>query len=118
MLSPYLDAEVNNRHNGQPCNRVPFSWFTNTLPSSRELLTTQNTHYKDEKFPRQQENESMNPPPAFVYTTEGFNGYAVKYSPFYDTRLAVASAANYGLVGNGRLYILSLGPGGVRPEKW
>lgn len=57
-------------------------------------------------------------PPAFAYVTEGFNGYAVKYSPFFDTRVAVASAANYGLVGNGRLYILNLGPGGIRAEKW
>lgn len=39
------------------------------------------------------------------FRTQGFQGYAVKYSPFFDNRLAVATSANYGLVGNGRLYV-------------
>ncbi|KAI5289392.1 peroxisomal targeting signal 2 receptor [Ascosphaera acerosa] len=52
------------------------------------------------------------------YRTEGFNGYAVKYSPFFDSRLAVAAAANFGLVGNGRFYILDLTPNGIVPLKW
>lgn len=52
------------------------------------------------------------------YRTQGFNGYAVKYSPFFDSRIAVASAANFGLVGNGRLYILGLTPKGIAAEKW
>ncbi|PCG99337.1 Peroxisomal targeting signal 2 receptor-like WD repeat-containing protein [Penicillium occitanis (nom. inval.)] len=51
------------------------------------------------------------------YRTEGFNGSAVKYSPFYDNRLAVSASANFGLVGNGRLYILELTPNGVVPAK-
>ena len=54
----------------------------------------------------------------FEYRTQGFNGYAVKYSPFYDSRLAVAASANFGLVGNGRLYILGLTPNGIVAEKW
>ncbi|OJI84912.1 WD40 repeat-like protein [Aspergillus eucalypticola CBS 122712] len=52
------------------------------------------------------------------FRTEGFNGCAVKYSPFFDNRLAVASSANFGLVGNGRLYILELTPNGIVPYKW
>ncbi|KAG8528131.1 uncharacterized protein KY384_007047 [Bacidia gigantensis] len=52
------------------------------------------------------------------FRTQGFNGYAVKYSPFFDSRIAVASAANFGLVGNGRLYILGLTPEGIIAEKW
>ena len=52
------------------------------------------------------------------YQTQGFNGYAVKYSPFFDSRIAVASAANFGLVGNGRLHILGLTPQGIIGEKW
>ncbi|MCJ1301410.1 peroxisomal targeting signal 2 receptor [Hypocenomyce scalaris] len=52
------------------------------------------------------------------FRTQGFNGYAVKYSPFFDSRIAVASAANFGLVGNGRLYILGLTPKGIVTEKW
>ncbi|KAL8741837.1 MAG: hypothetical protein Q9190_005596 [Brigantiaea leucoxantha] len=52
------------------------------------------------------------------FRTQGFNGYAVKYSPFFDSRIAVASAANFGLVGNGRLYILGLTPQGIVAEKW
>ncbi|PWY90079.1 WD40 repeat-like protein [Aspergillus heteromorphus CBS 117.55] len=52
------------------------------------------------------------------FRTEGYNGSAVKYSPFFDNRLAVASSANFGLVGNGRLYILELTPNGIVPMKW
>ena len=52
------------------------------------------------------------------YRTQGFNGYAVKYSPFFDSRLAVAASANFGLVGNGRLYILGLTDKGIVAEKW
>ncbi len=52
------------------------------------------------------------------FRTQGFNGYAVQYSPFFDSRIAVASAANFGLVGNGRLYILGLTPKGIVAEKW
>lgn len=51
------------------------------------------------------------------YRTQGFQGYAVKYSPFFDNRIAVAASANYGLVGNGRLYILELTPHGIQPLK-
>ena len=54
----------------------------------------------------------------FHYRTQGYNGYAVKYSPFFDNRLACAASANFGLVGNGRLYILGLTPGGIVGEKW
>lgn len=42
--------------------------------------------------------------------TQGFAGYSVAWSPFFERRLAVASSANYGLVGNGRLHLLTLGP--------
>lgn len=52
------------------------------------------------------------------FRTQGFNGYAVKYSPFFDSRVAVASAANFGLVGNGRLFVLNLGADAVGIEKW
>ncbi|KAF2455311.1 WD40-repeat-containing domain protein [Lineolata rhizophorae] len=52
------------------------------------------------------------------FRTQGFNGYSTKYSPFFDSRIAVAASANFGLVGNGRLYILGLTADGVVPEKW
>ncbi|KAK7997181.1 hypothetical protein PG989_005221 [Apiospora arundinis] len=51
------------------------------------------------------------------FRTPGFNPYAVKYSPYFDSRIAVASAANYGIVGNGRLFCLGLGPQGIQVEK-
>lgn len=51
----------------------------------------------------------MNPPA--VLQTPGFAHYSVSWSPFYNTRLALASSANFGLVGNGRLHIVSLIPG-------
>jgi len=51
------------------------------------------------------------------FRTQGFQGYAVKYSPFFDNQIAVAASANYGLVGNGRLFVLELTPQGIRPLK-
>ena len=51
-----------------------------------------------------------NPLPSSSLNTPGFAHYAVAWSPFHNTRLAVASSANFGLVGNGRLQIVSLGP--------
>ena len=52
------------------------------------------------------------------FRTQGFQGYAVKYSPWLNDRIAVAASANYGLVGNGRLYLLELGAGGISCLKW
>ncbi|KAL1212821.1 Peroxisome biogenesis protein 7 [Cardamine amara subsp. amara] len=40
-----------------------------------------------------------------------FNGYSVKFSPFYESRLAVATAQNFGILGNGRIHVLELAPG-------
>ncbi|OBZ73882.1 Peroxisome biogenesis protein 7 [Grifola frondosa] len=53
-------------------------------------------------------------PPALLHTP-GFAHYSLAWSPFHNNRLALASSANYGLVGNGRLHLVSLGhaPGGV-----
>ncbi|KAI8799388.1 WD40-repeat-containing domain protein [Cladochytrium replicatum] len=51
------------------------------------------------------------------FRTEGFQGYSVDFSPFFEYRLACASSANFGIVGNGRLWILAMGPEGVRVER-
>lgn len=47
--------------------------------------------------------------------TPGFAHYSLAWSPFHTTRIALASSANFGLVGNGRLHLISLtqGPGGA-----
>ncbi|KAK6150009.1 hypothetical protein DH2020_017534 [Rehmannia glutinosa] len=37
-----------------------------------------------------------------------FNGYSVKFSPFYENQLAVATAQNFGILGNGRVHVLQL----------
>ncbi|KAI0091511.1 WD40 repeat-like protein [Irpex rosettiformis] len=57
------------------------------------------------------------PEPPSVLQTPGFAHYNLAWSPFHPARLAVASSANYGLVGNGRLHLTSVGiapgiPGG------
>ncbi|KAF5728726.1 peroxisome biogenesis protein 7 [Tripterygium wilfordii] len=39
-----------------------------------------------------------------------FNGYSVKFSPFFEHRLAVATAQNFGILGNGRIHVLDLAP--------
>lgn len=46
------------------------------------------------------------------YKTQGYSGFGAKYSPFFDNKIAVAASSNYGVVGNGRLYILSILPSG------
>lgn len=51
------------------------------------------------------------------FRTQGYNGYAVKYSPFFDSRIAVSASLNFGLVGNGRLYILNLTERGIVAEQ-
>jgi peroxin-7 len=43
--------------------------------------------------------------------TPGFAGYNLAWSPFYPDRLAVAAAANYGLVGNGKVFVVNCRPG-------
>lgn len=37
-----------------------------------------------------------------------FNGYSVKFSPYNEGRLAVSTAQNFGIIGNGRQYILDV----------
>ncbi|KAF8647751.1 hypothetical protein AX16_006586 [Volvariella volvacea WC 439] len=49
-------------------------------------------------------------PAPTVVLTPGFAHYSVAWSPFHSTRLALASAANFGLVGNGRLHLISTAP--------
>ncbi|KAL6913508.1 hypothetical protein FSST1_011268 [Fusarium sambucinum] len=51
------------------------------------------------------------------YRTQGYNPYAVKYSPYYDSRIAVAASSNFGIVGNGRVFALALTAQGVEVEK-
>lgn len=55
--------------------------------------------------------------PMLEFRTRGYNPYAVKYSPYFDNRVAVASAANFGIVGNGRLFALGLTAAGIQVEK-
>ncbi|KAK4087507.1 hypothetical protein Purlil1_8097 [Purpureocillium lilacinum] len=62
------------------------------------------------------------PPPVIMaamleFRTQGYNPYAVKYSPYYDSRIAVATSANFGIVGNGRVFALGLTAQGVQVEK-
>ncbi|TDZ35363.1 Peroxisomal targeting signal 2 receptor [Colletotrichum spinosum] len=54
--------------------------------------------------------------PMLEFRTQGFNPYGVKYSPYYDSRIAVASSANFGIVGNGRVFCLGLTARGVEVE--
>lgn len=51
------------------------------------------------------------------FRTTGYNGYGVRYLPFFDNKLAVAAAANFGLVGNGKLFVLGIDDSGhIRQE--
>lgn len=50
------------------------------------------------------------------FKTQNYAGSSVQYSPFLDNRLAVGASANFGLVGNGKLFILDLTPQGTVHE--
>ncbi|KAG8831295.1 peroxisomal targeting signal 2 receptor [Serendipita sp. 399] len=46
--------------------------------------------------------------PATVIQTPAFAHHGVAWSPFFENKLAIASSANYGLIGNGRLHVVAL----------
>ncbi|EFX02705.1 peroxisome biosynthesis protein, peroxine-7 [Grosmannia clavigera kw1407] len=52
--------------------------------------------------------------PMLEFRTPGYNPYAVQYSPYYDSRVAVAASANFGIIGNGKLFVLELTAAGVQ----
>ena len=60
-------------------------------------------------------NMNPNPSPPAVLHSPGFSHHNLAWSPFHTTRIAVASSANYGIIGNGRLHIASVfsNPSGV-----
>lgn len=37
-----------------------------------------------------------------------FNAYSVKFSPFIENRFAVATAQNFGIIGNGRQHVFEV----------
>jgi len=39
----------------------------------------------------------------------------VQFSPFEEGKLALATGQHFGIVGNGRLFVLQLSPGGIGP---
>jgi len=45
-----------------------------------------------------------------TFQSPGFAHYSLAWSPFLNGTLAVAAGANYGLIGNGKLNILSVDP--------
>ena len=49
----------------------------------------------------------MHPTTPAVLHTPGFAQSNIAWSPFHTTRIAISSSANYGIVGNGRLYVAS-----------
>jgi len=57
------------------------------------------------------------PPPMLRFHTAGFNGYSVEFSSFFEGKLACAAASNFGIVGNGRLFVLNIHPQGLAIER-
>lgn len=49
-----------------------------------------------------------------LYRTAAFQGYAVKFSPFEEGKIAVAGSQNFGIIGNGKQYVLQFGPHGIQ----
>ncbi|ORX60867.1 WD40 repeat-like protein [Piromyces finnis] len=57
------------------------------------------------------------PIPMLTFHTAGYNGYSVEFSSFFEGKLACAAASNYGIVGNGRLFVLNIHPQGLAVER-
>lgn len=55
--------------------------------------------------------------PPLVLKTPPFSHYGLAWSPFHNQRIALSSAANYGLVGNGRLHLASVAGGQIVLDK-
>jgi hypothetical protein len=69
--------------------------------------------------PTQERNMNVRPPgPTLRCKTPRFSHHSLAFSPFFENHLAVASGANFGLVGNGRLHILEVSEGGLGVAKW
>jgi peroxin-7 len=51
--------------------------------------------------------------PSAVFVMEDLAGYNLSWSPFTGNRFAVAAAQYYGIVGNGRCYVLDMLPNGM-----
>jgi peroxin-7 len=45
-----------------------------------------------------------------------FQGYSVKFSPFEESKIAVATSQNFGIIGNGKQYVFQLNPNGTLSE--
>jgi peroxin-7 len=45
-----------------------------------------------------------------TFQSHGFAHYSLAWSPFLNNTIAVAASANYGLIGNGKLSVLSVDP--------
>lgn len=82
-----------------------------TLPGlgGPHLSATQQPHSQlhPQLQPQHHYQQSPHQRPFLQCRTEPWAGYSVAWSPFYQERLAVASSANFGLVGNGRLHLMS-----------
>src|SRR4051794_4278232 len=56
------------------------------------------------------------PAPATVFRTQDTHGYAVEFSPFRDGLMTVTSSQYFGIVGNGRQYVLQIDPVSGQPR--
>ncbi|GMK58744.1 hypothetical protein CspeluHIS016_0601860 [Cutaneotrichosporon spelunceum] len=56
-------------------------------------------------------------PPYLRLRTPGYAHHGLEFSPYFDGRAAIASGANFGLVGNGRVHVVQTTPAGLQLEK-
>ena len=67
--------------------------------------------------PPPRKGPGQSPSPSLRLKTPSFAHHSLAFSPFFEDRIAVASGANFGLVGNGRLHIVGLSPAGLQVIK-
>lgn len=88
-----------------PCT---ISQCRSLLPGSRSPRRLCRQHLKHTLSPHPTPPPHLPPPhPLSGFRTQ-FQGYAVRFSPFEDGKLAVATSQNYGIIGNGRQYVLQV----------
>ncbi|XP_052245288.1 peroxisomal targeting signal 2 receptor-like isoform X2 [Dreissena polymorpha] len=50
-----------------------------------------------------------------TFKTNNRHGYSVKFSPYFETRFACCTSQNFGIAGQGTLYVCDVNPAGVQP---
>lgn len=112
IANPNIPHSITPRNSSKPGQILPFA-----SPFSPTSSTSHSRPPVNHQCAETQAPPSITMAAMLEFRTQGYNPYAVKYSPYYDSRIAVATSANFGIVGNGRVFALGLTAQGIQVEK-